>query len=66
MRNEDQHHFEIGGNVDEGDAGISLTCLRCNDFHVWMGVSTQEDGPGIKLADLIDKAQEHVDGGCPR
>lgn len=64
MKLEDSRHFSIGGNVDAGDADISLTCLRCTTLNEWIEVSTDEDGPGVLLADLIERAEEHVET-CP-
>lgn len=61
MKLEDANHFEIGGNTDADDADISLTCLRCPDWHEWIAVSTEEDGPGVKLADLIQRAEQHTE-----
>lgn len=61
MRLEDSRHFDIGGNVDDGDADISITCLRCPDWHQWIEVSTEEDGPAVLLADLIEVADLHVE-----
>jgi hypothetical protein len=64
MNVEDSRHFEIGGNVDAGDADISLTCLRCPDWHQWIPVGTEEESPAVLLADLIERADEHVET-CP-
>lgn len=64
MKLEDAHHFEIGGNTDADDADISITCLRCTDFHEWFKVSTEEDGPGVLLAEIIERADAHVEV-CP-
>lgn len=64
MKLEDSRQFEIGGNVDEGDADISITCLRCPDWTEWIRVSTDEDGPAVTLADVIERADEHVEA-CP-
>jgi hypothetical protein len=64
IRLEDSRHFEIGGNVDDADADISITCLRCPDWNEWIRVSTDEDGPAVLLADLIERAEEHVET-CP-
>lgn len=64
MRLEDTRQFEIGGNVDADDADISITCLRCTVFHEWIGVSKDEDGPQVILADLIERAEQHAET-CP-
>jgi hypothetical protein len=61
MKLEDSRHFDIGGNVDAGDADISLTCLRCPDWHQWIKVSTEEGGPALLLADVIEVAEQHVE-----
>lgn len=64
MNLEDSHQFDIGGNLDGGDADISLTCLRCPSWSQWIKVSTDEDGPAVLLADLIERADQHVET-CP-
>ena len=61
MRLEDSRQFEIGGNTDADDADISITCLRCPGWSEWIEVSTDEDGPGVLLADLIERAEQHVE-----
>lgn len=63
MRLED--HFEVGGCLDAQDADVALTCLRCTGWSVWIKISTDEDGPAVTLADLIAKAEEHAETGCP-
>lgn len=61
MKLEDSRHFDIGGNVDAGSADISITCLRCTAWNQWLEVSTDEDGSGVVLAELIELAEEHVE-----
>jgi hypothetical protein len=64
IRLEDSRHFEIGGNVDEGDADISITCLRCPDWNEWIEVSTEEGATPVLLAEIIEIAELHVET-CP-
>jgi hypothetical protein len=64
MNLEDFRHFEIGGNADADDADISITCLRCPDWNQWIAVSTDEDGVGVLLSELIKHAERHVES-CP-
>jgi hypothetical protein len=61
MKLEDLYHFQVGGNLDDGDASISLTCTRCTDFHVWIEVG-EEEGP--TLAALEERAEVHAEHGC--
>lgn len=61
MNLEDMSHFEVGGNTDEGDADIQLTCLRCPVVGPWLTVSPDEDGPGVNLADLFQRAEKHLE-----
>lgn len=61
MTLEEMHQFEIGGSVDDGDADVSLTCLRCTNFHEWFKVPETDDGPLLKLADLWQAADKHYE-----
>lgn len=61
MKLEDLHHFDVGGSTDEGDADVSLTCLRCTNSVDWIPISTNENGRSTTLADLIGFAQQHLD-----
>jgi len=61
---EDTRQFEVGGNVDAGSADISITCLRCPDWHHWIAVATTQDSPAALLADLIERAEGHAET-CP-
>jgi hypothetical protein len=65
MNHEDSHHFEVAGTNDLDDAGVSLTCTRCFDFHVWFEVDPGEEGVGPMLADLIAAAEEHAEQAHP-
>lgn len=57
--------FEVGGSTDADDADISIICRHCT-FNEWLMVSTDEDGPGVSLAELNRIAQRHIDDGCIR
>lgn len=61
MRHEDLHHFDVGGSVDDGDASVSLTCLRCKDWVEWIEVGIFENSPAFTLADLIERGEKHLD-----
>lgn len=61
MTLEEMHQFEVGGSVDDGDADVSLTCLRCTDFHEGFKVSPVATGPLVKLADIWQAADKHYE-----
>lgn len=55
--------FEVGGNLDDQDCDISLTCHKCS-WHIWIEVSPFDDGPTVTLAELVRRAGEHTED-CP-
>lgn len=65
MKSNELRQFEIISNAAGigGQADITLNCVLC-PFETSMDVYTRPSEPRLRLFDLTDRAQAHLNEGC--